>query len=177
MYKIWNYFTKSDLKTIKNNTTETMTIREIMDIKEPITEEYTESLIDTLIDKSYDGYLTRIENAIRTTKLEHICNYIIVFEVIKNDDGCNFVAKDFIIFYFDKSGHKKIEYKNLKTNQYHTFDPKTINFEDVGFENWVKGGLFNKYGFVSKNNACYDITKPRDYECLYKEIDEMLYKW
>jgi hypothetical protein len=153
-----------------------MTVREIMeieDIKEPITED----LIDTLLHKSYDGYLTRVEHAIRTTKLVHIYNYIMVFEVIKNDDGCNFVIKDLIIFYINKSGSKKIEYKNIKTRQYHSFDPNTINFSDIGFENWVKGGLFNKYGFVSMNNACYDITKPGDYECLYKEIDKILYKW
>lgn len=162
MYKIFDYlysFSKNndDIEIIKINKAEDINI------------------IDKLLCKSGDGYLTRVEQAIRTYTID-IKNYIIVFEVIKGDDECNFVIKDMILFYINKSGAKVIEYKNIKNSYYYLYDEVT-NFSDIGFENWIKGGIFNKYGFVSKYNACYDITKSSDYSRLYQEFNDLLSNW
>jgi hypothetical protein len=134
------------------------------------------NVIDQILLKSHNKYLTSVEHAIRTSSI-YIDNYIIVFEVIQNDDGCDFKIKDIILFYIDNSDSKRIEYKNLKKKYYYVYNTDITEFKDIEFEDLVKGGIFDKYGFVSKNNACYDITKPSDYECLYYEFDSMLSKW
>ena len=134
------------------------------------------NVIDQILQKSHNKYLTSVEHAIRTSPI-YINNYIIVFEVIQNDDGGEFKIKDIITFFIDNSGDKRIEYKNLKNNYYYVYNTNITEFKVIEFEDLVKGGIFDKYGFVSKNNACYDITKPSDYECLYYEFDSMLSNW
>jgi len=177
MYKIVEYLANMSYKRIKYNNVKNKSpnSNSICEIIEKSEKE--ENSIDIILNSIHDRYLTRVEQALRTTKSINLCNYIIVFEVVINEYGSEFVIKDIILFYINNLGIKKIDYKNVKRNYYNSFDSNITEFTDLKFASLVKGGIFNKYGFVSLNNACYNITNSRDYDRLHREISDMLQKW
>jgi hypothetical protein len=133
--------------------------------------------IDQLLLDSYDMYLTRVEHAIRDTKRIKIRNYIIVFETITNIDGSEHRIKDIFIFYIDDNGDKNIEYKNIKSGAYQYYGSTIKKFEQLYFEQLIKGGVFDKYGYVSMGNANYDLSANSNIDKLYDEMNKLLKSW
>jgi len=175
MYKIFDYLANMSSRRVKYNDKKTPNSNAIRDIVK--LSEAEENGIDIVLNSTNVRYLNRVEHALKTIKSIIVCNYIIVFENVANEDTSQFVIKDIILFYINNLGIKKIEYKNIKKNYYNSFDPNITKFADLKFANLVKGGIFNTYGFVSLNNACYDITNSLDYDRLHKEISDTLQKW
>jgi hypothetical protein len=138
------------------------------------------NIIDILLNKSYDLYLSRIEHAIQMTKLVRVCNYIIIFKVIKDNDGHDFKTTDIFMFYYDINGKKHIQYKNINRGLTITYDTNIKDIRSFEIEKLVSGGTMDIYGYVSCNNANYNITKKEVFaslSVLHDEFNKLLLKW
>lgn len=136
-----------------------------------------QNIIDQLLEDSYDMYITRVEHSIRDTKKINIVNYIIVFKAITDENGTEHKVRDIYIFYRDNDGNNYIEYKNIKMNTYIKYDSDIKNFSDLYFEELIKGGIFDIYGYVSLNNANYNLRENNKIDRLRDEFNSLLSTW